>query len=85
MERCAQWKLKLKPVASYRPPSSRRYSDYKYDLTSEVIGRSDIWLFHEEHLPDEYGHRLDQRIVEYPGFFLNSRRMIKSFLTPGPF
>lgn len=54
---------------SRRIPWTIGYSEYKYNFIGKLIDSDHLNIFQEGKLPDGYGYRLDERVVEYPWFF----------------
>lgn len=54
-------------------PWSTGYHEYKCDSIAEALRSPGLKTFARGPLPRGYGHRLDERIVEYPWFFSRLR------------
>lgn len=68
---------------SERIPWAAGYNEYKYDTIGEFINSEKISCFAEGKLPSGYGHRLDERAVEYPWFFSRLKDMEQIILDAG--
>lgn len=55
-------------ILSGRKPWSYGYCDYRHRYVKQVLSR-DLSAFRQNHLPEHYGSRLDERVVEYPWLF----------------
>jgi len=53
-------------LRSGRRPWSRGYGEYREKEIERIL---DLGLFHEHKLPQGYGFRLDERVIEYPWIF----------------
>lgn len=61
-------------------PWSDGYSEYKARKISEILARDN---FNPNQLPEGYGYRLDERIIEYPWFFSRCPRNAGVLLDAG--
>jgi hypothetical protein len=57
---------KKKYVRSEHIPWSTGYSEFKYDYIGSIVNSSKLNYFLGDSLPEKYGYRLDERVVEYP-------------------
>lgn len=60
---------KCRYLMSERIPWTTGYQEYKYDSIGKFINSEKIYYFSDGKLPNGYGYRLDERVVEYPWFF----------------
>lgn len=62
--------LRYKYIRGGKIPWTKGYSQYKYNLIGSIIQDKKILpFFNKGFLPNGYGYRIDERIVEYPWFF----------------
>ncbi len=54
---------------SRRIPWTTGYSEYKFHFLGTVINSNALAAFSNGRLPEKYGYRMDERVVEYPWFF----------------
>lgn len=78
--------LKNIPIALFRiqgqKPWTFGYAFYKFAVIREIFER-DLSVFHQRQLPQGYGFRLDERVVEYPWLFSCLKTDEKNILDAG--
>ncbi|WP_431135811.1 methyltransferase domain-containing protein [Psychroserpens mesophilus] len=65
-------------------PWSEGYHRYKRDLITKNINDKEVLDgFSKRHIPSDFGHRVDERIVEYPWIFANLTNAEERLLDAG--
>ena len=75
--------LRYKYTLSSRIPLSVGYQDYKFHYIKTFINNGGLTYFTNKQLPDNYGYRLDERVVEYPWFLSSLKDEEKIILDAG--